>query len=282
VTLTRAATTAGTGPTYTNASGLLQIANTANSPRFDYDRVSYASLGMWKEGPRTNLTLWSLDLAHAGRPAPFANGTGSRSLVGASGTNLDGTNTLVKITINRADTTSWAQGTLSTVGGLPASAEMVYSIYLQAARPEDIGKQVPLYFWNGMYVSNRKLITLTNTLELYFVTGTADMSQTDVSAATGYDGEATLSNNTVTGEAQFFATGEQFEYGSVPTSRIVTNGSAVSVAADDLSFTVPAGIAFLRATFDDNTSQVVEAPAGSYTTPATFNRGRIKTIAAPL
>ncbi len=73
--------------------------------------------------------------------------------------------------------------------------------------------------------------------------------------------------------------GEQYEVGSVATSYIPTNGSAVTRATDQLSFTIPSGISTIRCTFDDDSTQDISVSSGSYTVdPSVLNRLCLKRI----
>lgn len=62
------------------------------------------------------------------------------------------------------------------------------------------------------------------------------------------------------------------------SSPILTSGAAATRAAESLQFTIPTGVTTLRYTFDDDSTQDVAVVAGFYTVPATLNRRRIKRI----
>jgi hypothetical protein len=68
---------------YFDSSGNLQIATT-NQPRFDYNKVTLAPLGLLMEGTRTNLLTYSADLTNA-------SWSKSNSTFAISGTAPDGT-----------------------------------------------------------------------------------------------------------------------------------------------------------------------------------------------
>lgn len=71
----------------------------------------------------------------------------------------------------------------------------------------------------------------------------------------------------------------QFELGATPTTPILTTSAAATRTADNIQFTVPAGITNLTYTFDDNSTQLVTGvSAGTYTIPTNLNRAQIKTI----
>lgn len=62
------------------------------------------------------------------------------------------------------------------------------------------------------------------------------------------------------------------------SSYIPTNTTAVTRAADQLSLDIPAGIASLLYTFDDDSTQELAAAAGDYMVPTNLNRPIIKRI----
>lgn len=62
------------------------------------------------------------------------------------------------------------------------------------------------------------------------------------------------------------------------SSYIPTTSSAVTRAADQLSLDIPAGIASLLYTFDDDSTQELAAAAGDYMVPTNLNRPIIKRI----
>lgn len=72
--------------------------------------------------------------------------------------------------------------------------------------------------------------------------------------------------------------GNEIKVGTAPSSLIVTTTTSATRAADDVSFTIPAGVNQLKYTFDDNSTQIVSVSSGSYTIPTTLNRAQIKSI----
>lgn len=72
--------------------------------------------------------------------------------------------------------------------------------------------------------------------------------------------------------------GQQDELGAAPSTHINTTTTQVSRAADNVGFTIPAGIGTLTYTFDDNSTQQVSVSPGAYAIPTTLNRALIKTI----
>lgn len=72
--------------------------------------------------------------------------------------------------------------------------------------------------------------------------------------------------------------GAQCEIGSSSSSYVPANGSTVTRAADQLSFTIPSGVSKLRYTFDDGSTQDVSVSAGAYSVPVNLLRPHIKRI----
>lgn len=80
------------------------------------------------------------------------------------------------------------------------------------------------------------------------------------------------------GTSGAFIWGAQIEVGALPTSYIPTAGAAGTRSADAASFTIPAGVATLRYTFDNATTQDVAVAPGAYIIPTNLNRPRIASI----
>lgn len=81
------------------------------------------------------------------------------------------------------------------------------------------------------------------------------------------------------GSSGVYAWGAQLELGTKATSAITTTTASATRTAENIQFTVPAGITNLTYTFDDNSTQLVSGvSAGTYTIPTNLNRPQIKTI----
>lgn len=87
-----------------------------------------------------------------------------------------------------------------------------------------------------------------------------------------------LTNDVGNGTNAFALWGQQDEAGATPSTHINTTTVAVTRAADNVGFTIPAGISTLTYTFDDNSTQQVAVSPGAYAIPTTLNRPLIKSI----
>jgi hypothetical protein len=105
----------------------------------------------------------------------------------------------------------------------------------------------------------------------YIKTGTSQTSASFVAYSWGTGGV-------------FSAWGLQFEAlgasvgAGLASSLIETDGSVVTRAADQLSFTIPNGVSALRYVFDDYSTQDVSVSAGAYTVPTNLNRLTLRQI----
>jgi hypothetical protein len=109
--------------TYFNAAGTMQTAAT-NSPRFDYDPVTHAALGLLVEDQRTNVALYSANLVGAA----WAGG-GSTITAGQPGA-PDGTATVARI----AETaTTGLHYTIQNPVSTAATGMYTVSLYAKAA-----------------------------------------------------------------------------------------------------------------------------------------------------
>jgi len=70
----------------------------------------------------------------------------------------------------------------------------------------------------------------------------------------------------------------QIEKLDFATTPIVTNGSSMTRAADQLLFQIPLGVSALTCVFDDNTYQKLDVSPGSYLVPTSLNRRCLRRI----
>lgn len=271
-----------TGTRY-NSSGV-RVVEAIDAPRFDYAPVSHALRGLLYEGQVTNLMLRSQELDDA---AWTVNGGPSFGTVTANAiVGPDGTLTCDKFVEGSSNgvhaigqTNTVVNGQIYTWSWRAKAGERGYTIM----NPFDGGVSFLTYFdiSTGAVLTNasgttalvedigggffrvsvsRAASSASHTLYTYISTTGADIAYAGV-AGNG-----------------IYLTDAMLELGSVPSSFIPTAGSAVTRAADVLSFTIPSGVSALRYIFDDNSTQDVSVSPGAYTIPTTLNRTRIKSL----
>lgn len=217
--------TRASSETCTDASGNLTTA-TSNTAC-----ITSAGFGSTWEG-RTNLILNSGDL-HNASWSTFINNTGTITVTANSAVAPDGTTTAALVTVNRSSNTSFAQvyqvftGTAAAYSG---------SIYLQATRAQDVGKQLTLFLTNGTVAVNPQLVTLTANWTRYMVDNTTLAASAACQWGIGYQTAANAGNFN-TGTIEFNAWGGQVELGAFTTPYIPTTGSTAARAADNVAVT---------------------------------------------
>lgn len=242
-----------------NASGVLaEVAE--NVGAFEYDPATLALRGLLIEPQRQNILVHSNkigDTANGWTKGPYATVTLNDAIA------PDGTQTASKILFSRDDAGAdvW-QGQAATLG-----VRHTISVYLKAGT----ASQVQLLLTNASASTLGSVVaTLSSTWTLFTVSALADSSGAMRLRLRAHSSGA---------DKDFYAAFAQMEtVGSVATSRIVTEASAVTRAADALSFTIPSGVSALRYVFDNDTTQDVSVSAGAYTVPTNLNRPHIKRI----
>ena len=270
--------------TYFDANGVLRTA-AANVWRRDYDPVTKAPLGLLVEPQRTNFLLWSSDLSNASwakigvtvqavaSPSKFPNEwiisddatTGAHGIGRSNGTPQDGLPTTVNW-ILKAGTVSRVVVGLRTAGGAPnanyalldLATRQVFRDVLDGIKLADLG--------NGWVH-----ISLANPGDLAGSVGAFQINHVGPDDALSYTGNGT---RTVIAGPQWV------EKGAPAGSYIPTTAAAATRAADNLSFTLPAGVHDLTYTFDDNSTLVVRGISGTYAIPTNLQRPHIKSIVA--
>ena len=234
ITFTRASTA-----TFTGQNGLIQTA-AINAPRFDYNPVTLAPLGLLIEEQRTNLFTYSEQFDNAAWAKTRASIT-ANTIVAPDGT-LTG-DKLVE------DTTASATHLVSVGSGIVAGNTYTYSVYAKPAGRDWIVLS-PGGAWGFAWfnISSGTIGTVTsggssataaiqpvgNGWYRCSVTATAvDNRGLQILMSTG--------NNVITytgdGTSGVFIWGAQLEAGAFPTSYIQTVASQVTRAADAASMT---------------------------------------------
>lgn len=281
VTLTRASSKLSF-----NASGILEeIAS--GVPAFEYDPVTGALLGLWIEPQATNLGPYSV--------VTIKNYMGMDSIItNSSGRAPDGTNTLALAREGTSNDPHFIYELFSTsfTGGTLYTA----SIHAKAGTADHIQVTFPAAAfgssqYGNFYLGGAGSVTASAgcTASIKNMGGgiyRCSITETCATTAAGPPIAVGFINNPsasrlppFTGTSRtVYLWGAQTEIGSIATSYIPTNGSAVTRAADQLSFTIPSGVSTLRYVFDNNSTQDVAVSAGAYIVPTTLNRTHIKRI----
>lgn len=272
VTLTRAS--AGS---YTTVGGLVASAG-VNAARFDYDPITHAANGILVEPARTNAvwpsssftSVWvaagSLATDNA-TTSPSGAGDGGLMSVTATGTAGFGFYYAQAIAVGDSIALYLKKGTTNYagVGGNTAGDYYAYFNLNTGVVGNTFGCTAAIQDCGAGWYR----CTLTN------VTSGSSyicISAPDTMAAVLPWTSATTSGNSA------YIWGVQHEVGTTATTYIATVGAGATRSADALSFTIPAGVATLRYTFDNATTQDVSVSPGAYTVPTNLNRARIVSI----
>jgi hypothetical protein len=268
-------TRAGTGAR-NNSTGTL-VFESANVPRFDYDPVSHALLGLLIEGAAANLIVKSqtfdtwLKLTGSQVPVVTANSTAAP----------DGTSTAETIAL--AATTGTQRSIViddATASVVPAGPVTV-SVWLKGAAG---GEQpwIEIVAGGSTFLLQQK-VTLSTTWQRFSATVTNPTNQTMI-VGIGYDGLGT--GQTPGAAATIYAWGAQLEAQGVASSYIPTTTAVVGRNSDNLSLAfgtllgAPNGAAIIRYTFDDGSTQDVATTiaGGMGAVPTNLNRPWIKKV----
>jgi hypothetical protein len=284
VTLTRASTA-----TRVNSSGFIESV-AAGVPRFDYDPVALSCLGILIEPQRTNFILQSRQIAGGSTGRSVISGSVSDvGTVAPDGSSIvsfyDNTDSnyhcvdisLTGVTAGKNLFSAFVRdgnlgyavlrqdNSMSTIANLTNTA-IIYNSDTPLVTGCLSWKSSWKRFWRGNSYSTAPSqfnFGLSNTSSPSWQYGLAVYTGTGAGYVTPFGLQVEIA-----------ASGERVE----PTSYIPTTSSATTRAADQLSFTIPAGVTTLRYTFDDDSTQDVAVSTGAYTVPTNLNRAWIKTI----
>jgi hypothetical protein len=217
--------TRSTTATFVGSNGLIQTA-AINAPRFDYDPVTLAPKGLLVEEQRVNVLLRSEEF----NTAPWirnAVGTATAPVLTAnSAIAPDGTMTATLGVFDRGAGTGADRSSLSQTVSVSAGT-YTQSMWLKAATPDDVGKQIAIRSVGG---SSYLIINLTATWERYTKTEVQATSAYEIVNRQGFTADTTVS---------LLIWGAQLELGAFATSYIPTVASQVTRAPDQCAIVAP-------------------------------------------
>ncbi len=242
---------------YFNSSGVLSAA-AIDEARFDYSPSTLALCGLLIEPQRSNIALYSV-------------GTGSAWLIGGmtvtSGADTAPDGTASAIMVNVTSTANIYRQDIAVSAG----ATYTFSFWAKRGTATDIKYSVTNLTAGGdivaktSYYSSLNASTYTRVIVPFTVPAGCTSVRVFIMRDTGALGTT-------------YVWGAQLEAGAAVSSCIPTTTTAVTRAADQLSFTIPSGVSTLRYTFDDDSTQDVSVSAGSYVVPTNLSRAWIKRI----
>ncbi|WP_043331766.1 phage head spike fiber domain-containing protein [Methylosinus sp. LW4] len=200
--------------TVTDANGAVSyVAN-------DVPAISSAGYGStWPAA--TNLLLHSDDLSTSPW-STFSSGTGSVARVAAAGVAPDGTTTAAKITVNRSNTTSYAEAYQQFTGTV---AVYTASIWVKAFSAADKGGQIALAIYDGTNTT-ATLVILSGAWQRVSVSATM-VASASCQIVVGY----TPALGSGASSVSFLAWGAQVELGAAATPYIPSSASQGARAA---------------------------------------------------
>lgn len=229
--------TRSTTATFTGSNGLLQTA-AINTPRFDYDPVTLAPLGLLIEEQRTNLVTYSEQFDNAAWTKTNASVTANTIV------SPDGALTADKLVENTANGFHLAQSATITP---TASTLYTFTCYAKAAERT----QVSVAFTGGGSADSGVIFNLLNGTYVatigvapnsYNIISVGDgwyrcsitwvTTNTNVIAGRVYSALSSAISYTGDGTSGIYIWGAQLEAGAFPTSYIPTVASQVTRAAD--------------------------------------------------
>jgi hypothetical protein len=233
ITFTRAS-----GATYTDSTGVLQLA-TSNTPRFDYDPVTLSAKGLLIEEQRTNLLTYSEQFDNA------AWGKTATTVTANATTSPDGLSTADKFVESATTAEHYVQSAIITP---TASQVYTFTSYVKAAERT----QAAVSITGGGTACGAAVFDLSSGTFVGIVFGSAPLSYSisasgngfyrcsiSVTAATTsamagrvFSASSGTTNYAGNGTSGLYVWGAQLETGSFATSYIPTTSAQATRAAD--------------------------------------------------
>ena len=201
-----------------------------NVPRLTYQNGGGGCPSLLLEKQSTNLVTYSEQFDNAAWP-PFTTGSGTVNVIANAAISPDGTQNADEIQFTRSALTEQA-----VIYQTQSASNATYSrtIYLKAARSQDIGKKVDVWSYNGSSLISPISATLTADWQR-FDAGTATGGLVEI-LSFGYLPSALYPTTSGT-DVRFYAWGAQGEVSNYATSYIPTQASSATRVADDCSKT---------------------------------------------
>lgn len=289
-TFTRASTA-----TYVNSSGVV-TASAINEPRFEYDISDLSNLGLLYEEQRTNsVANNSMVGSTPGSPGTVATGwlsgitqSGITRTVIGSGTESG----VPYVDIRYAGTATNENANELNFTGSPTVASVTgdiwggsFGIKYVSGDKTNISSAYSIvggYTSGGSFLERSISSYLSNLTTSKYTTKVLRTLTNATIGIVRLQNAIKCTNGTACDITLRIYSPQLEKLTNVakpyPSSLILTTGTAVTRAADQLSFTIPTGINYLIYVFDDNSTQKVSVTAGAYTVPNTLNRTNIKSI----
>jgi len=196
-----------------NQAGLFEMV-AANQPRFDYDPITHAPLGLLIEESRTNVLIRSSEFDNAAW-AKYADGSATTVITPGAAVSPDGSSNACKFAFAAGGNNLVTQNLTVTLGARSMSVWM---------RGVVGGEKITIDCKNTSSAgTNGQEFILTTNWQRYTV------RLTTISTSGGFQFRK---NNSTGGLYEFYAWGAQFEAGEAESSYIPTGASSVTRAAD--------------------------------------------------
>jgi hypothetical protein len=213
-----------------------------NVPRLTYQNGGGGCPSLLLEKQSTNLVTYSEDFTHSNW-GNYTTGSGTVTKISNQAISPDGTQNADEIRLTRSALTEDA---LTFQQQYASSSTYSRTIYLKAARTEDVGKKIDIWSYDGSNTVGRVHATLTADW-VRFDAGTATGALVEI-LSFGYLSSSAFPTTSGT-DVRFYAWGAQGEASSYATSYIPTTSASATRVAD---FASRSGLALTNFTFSVN------------------------------